>query len=145
MSVVPLHTLIFFIKIMLVMLMFYQIEHFQLSHNLKIYLHLTLYCPSPCTSYSTPAVLFIIITAMVLTHDCEENISWSQDDLFPCCPVVDAHVAFIRPVVRDPNFWEPGNYKSNTVSRYDKDKNKKSSTDMNKELFKNQIIIKRKL
>lgn len=43
---------------------------------------------------------------MILTHNRKKNIPWSQDNFLPCCPVVDAHMAFIRPVVWDPDLWE---------------------------------------
>lgn len=44
---------------------------------------------------------------MVLTHNSKKNIPWSQDNLLPRCPVIDAHMAFVRPVVWDPYLREP--------------------------------------
>lgn len=48
---------------------------------------------------------------MVLTHDRKKNVPWSQDDFLPRRAVVDAHVALVRPVVWDPDLWEPAEHK----------------------------------
>lgn len=53
---------------------------------------------------------------MVLTHNSKKDIPWSQDNLLPCCPVVDAHVAFVRPVVWDPYLGEPVTEKGAALS-----------------------------
>lgn len=56
---------------------------------------------------------------MVLTHNSKKNIPWSQDNLLPCCPVIDAHMAFIRPVVWDPYLWEPVKKQTNKIYLYE--------------------------
>lgn len=53
---------------------------------------------------------------MVLTHNSKKNIPWSQDNLLPSCPVIDAHMAFVRPVVWDPYLWEPVRKKIHSIS-----------------------------
>ena len=47
----------------------------------------------------------------VLTHNSKKNIPGRQHHLLPGGSVVDADVAFIRPVVGDPHLWEPGDTK----------------------------------
>lgn len=81
---------------------------------------------SACTSCSSPGSCSKIYTdcseeevaerKRLLTHNGKKNIPWSQDHLLPGRPVIDAHMALVRPVVWDPDLWQPVKYKHDTLS-----------------------------